>query len=582
MRLDKLTIGSAKEGDAQKFKNLKNVTINFDEKEWVTVLIGWNGTGKSNVLEALAQIFRDLINKQRIPAFSYKLEYRCREHRIHIDADPDRDADKFIIYVAFQSEAQQIESVQSELSHSENGDLPFGKKVPIGKFLADENKYLPRFVFGYYSGESPRLQAVFRPYLKNFDKKLRNPNSEDPGFRRFFYALPIHSHFVLLAFVLQQDEAIKQFLEKHLGFDLQESIEYVLFVLKEPSWNRNKNKNPTGDHGACKDNPDIFWGAEGVVRGFLDRLHKSTVAPVKVSRKDDTTLWNQKEREYLHLFIKSQDALSEVVGSQSPREFFRDLESTYVSELIDEVRIRVKLKNSNSAVTFRELSEGEQQMLTVIGLMRFTAEEESLFLLDEPDTHLNPKWSVDYLRHLEEIVALDKNGRERSHVLLTTHNPLAIAELMKQQVQILRRDEKTKQVAAFKPELDPRGMGYAAIVTSEMFGIASSLDKSTQVLLEKQRLYAGKSKLEAPEQSMLDEINAKLEQLGYRFSLADDEYSRYLRLRNQKLEEKFNETDIKKIAAGVLAMTRDERETLADELIDALMDEDSLSTKIDK
>jgi len=32
MRLDKLTIGSAKEGDAQKFKNLKNVTIDFDEK----------------------------------------------------------------------------------------------------------------------------------------------------------------------------------------------------------------------------------------------------------------------------------------------------------------------------------------------------------------------------------------------------------------------------------------------------------------------------------------------------------------------------------------------------------------------
>lgn len=82
MRLDKLTIGSAKEGDAQKFKNLKDVTINFDEKEWVTVLIGWNGTGKSNVLEALAQIFRDLISKQRVPAFSYKLEYRCRDHRI--------------------------------------------------------------------------------------------------------------------------------------------------------------------------------------------------------------------------------------------------------------------------------------------------------------------------------------------------------------------------------------------------------------------------------------------------------------------------------------------------------------------
>jgi len=35
-------------------------------------------------------------------------------------------------------------------------------------------------------------------------------------------------------------------------------------------------------------------------------------------------------------------------------------------------------------------SEGEQQLLLVLGLLKFTAEEEALFLLDEPDTHLNP------------------------------------------------------------------------------------------------------------------------------------------------------------------------------------------------
>lgn len=54
MRLDKLTIGSAKNSPTHQFKNLKNVTIDFDQDHWVTVVIGWNGTGKSNVLEALA------------------------------------------------------------------------------------------------------------------------------------------------------------------------------------------------------------------------------------------------------------------------------------------------------------------------------------------------------------------------------------------------------------------------------------------------------------------------------------------------------------------------------------------------
>ncbi len=50
MRLDKLTIGSLKDSPSHQFKNLKNVTIDFAQGRWVTVVIGWNGTGKSNVL----------------------------------------------------------------------------------------------------------------------------------------------------------------------------------------------------------------------------------------------------------------------------------------------------------------------------------------------------------------------------------------------------------------------------------------------------------------------------------------------------------------------------------------------------
>ncbi|MBF4406148.1 chromosome segregation protein SMC, partial [Vibrio anguillarum] len=133
-------------------------------------------------------------------------------------------------------------------------------------------------------------------------------------------------------------------------------------------------------------------------------------------------------REYLYMFIKDVTRLTELVGDQEPREFFRDLESTYVSELISEVRIRVKLKKNDGSVTFRELSEGEQQLLTVLGLLRFTAEEESLFLLDEPDTHLNPKWSVDYIDYLNKFVNSGSKGENNSHIVLTTHNPIAIAE----------------------------------------------------------------------------------------------------------------------------------------------------------
>lgn len=110
MRLDKLTIGSAKDSPTHQFKNLKNVTIDFDQDHWVTVVIGWNGTGKSNVLEALAIIFRDLIAKKRTPAFAFQLAYRMGAgenlRHIHLDADPDREKEPFTIHVATDAQAR--------------------------------------------------------------------------------------------------------------------------------------------------------------------------------------------------------------------------------------------------------------------------------------------------------------------------------------------------------------------------------------------------------------------------------------------------------------------------------------------
>lgn len=563
MRLDKFTIGSQKDSPTHQSKNMKGVTIDFDQEHWVTVVIGWNGTGKSNVLEALAIIFRDLIGKKRTPEFAFKLAYSMGSgdamRHIHIDGDPDRAKSQYIVHVASAAEYKQAARI----------DTPPGNPMKLSTFLSEDEPNLPKYVFSYYSGESTRMHEVFRPYLEGYDNKLRN--GEDPGLKRLFYAMPVHSQFVLLAFLIQQTGVVREFLDKHLGLDPDEGIESVLFVLRQPPW---KSKAADGDAR--------FWNARGVVRDFLARLFDIALAPIEVNRRVSTSIWNKEMLQFKYLYVKDIESLRKLVGNQEPAKFFRDLESTYVSELIEEVRIRIRLKKNDGSVTFRELSEGEQQLLTVLGLLRFTSENESLFLLDEPDTHLNPRWCADYLKYLQDFVGQNEMDRTTSHIVFTTHNPLAIAELVKQQVQILKRDEESHEVAVYKPELDPRGMGYAAIVTSEMFGIASSLDKPTQELLEKQRLYAGKSTLDNTEQSDLDKINAELEQLGYRFSLADDEYSRYLRLRNQKLEAKFAETDIEKLASGVLAMTRDERETLADELIDALMDEESPPTKVDK
>jgi ABC-type transport system involved in cytochrome c biogenesis ATPase subunit len=574
MRLDKLTIGSAKDSPKHQFKNLKNVTINFDQDHWVTVVIGWNGTGKSNVLEALAIIFRDLISKKDLVKNRYRLEFAFQlayrmgmgdaVRHIHIDSDPDREKDPLIIHIATDAQARGLDTLLP-ISPEDDAVSAFrGKILKPSDFWAEESLNLPRYVFSYYSGESTRMHDVLLPYLKDYYQELLS--GKDPGLKRLFYALPAHSQFVLLAFLIRPDKKVKDFFEKHLGIDVESGIESVLFVLREPPWD-----SKSGD--------ERFWYARGKVQQFLDRLMSVAIAPIEISRSIPKSIWNKtkSKKEFKYLYIKDMEALRELVGEQESNEFFRDLESTYVSEIIEEVRIRVKLKKNDGSVTFRELSEGEQQLLTVLGLLRFTAENESLFLLDEPDTHLNPRWSVDYISYLKSFVTNDKQPEKNSHILLTTHNPLAVADLERKQVQILRlvEDENHRHIIACHPETDPRGTGYAAIVTSDMFGIASTLDYSTQLLLETQRALAARQTLTDLEQYDLDELNEKLDRLGFRFFHPDDEYSRYLRLRNKRLVEIFNVENPIDLAKKVIEMPREEREALAQKMIAELLEEDA-------
>lgn len=71
MRIEQLTITD--------FKNLQDFQIDFDTGSLTSVLVGRNGTGKSNLLEALVLIFRDL-DLGAPPSLSYKLRYHCHGH----------------------------------------------------------------------------------------------------------------------------------------------------------------------------------------------------------------------------------------------------------------------------------------------------------------------------------------------------------------------------------------------------------------------------------------------------------------------------------------------------------------------
>jgi predicted ATPase len=498
MRIDWLWIDN--------YKNLRDLTIDFAQDHLITVVIGRNGTGKSNVLEALTVIFRDLIIGERFPSMKYRIAYQIGVNWVFIDADPERSQEPY------RAKTIAIDEQPAPFEVGADFEKIGGTIISRTKLVGEDSQYLPKFLFGYYSGESRRMSELFRAYLESYDRKL--VSGEDPGAKRMFFAEPVHSNFVLLSFIVNNKEQTSAFLEKHLGLK-DGGIESVLFVLKQPYW-----KSKEGDAR--------FWNSRGIVRDFLAKLYDISLAPIRIKRREFYDVRRTRTKEYLYLFAKDIDALRELAGGKTPAEFFRDLESTHVSDLIDEVRIRVKLKKNDGSVTFRELSEGEQQLLTVLGLLQFTSAEESLFLLDEPDTHLNPRWSVEYIQHIRDFLTDGSGAQPNSHVLLATHNPIAVAELVKEQVQILKRDPETHAIFAFEPDTHPRGMGYAGVVTSELFDLNAALDTYTQDLLEEKRKLSSQEDLSSEDLRRLRELTHELDGYGFRYQVRDPEEAKRL------------------------------------------------------
>ena len=122
-----------------------------------------------------------------------------------------------------------------------------------------------------------------------------------------------------------------------------------------------------------------------------------------------------------------------------------------------------RVNGASGDVSFADLSDGERQLLMVLGLIRVARGKRTLFLLDEPDTHLNPVWQHSYLDLIRDWTGVAADA-SNCQIVLTSHNPLTIAALSKEEVRVMFTDEAGK-VTVSAPYTDPRGMGFTATLT---------------------------------------------------------------------------------------------------------------------
>jgi restriction system-associated AAA family ATPase len=187
-------------------------------------------------------------------------------------------------------------------------------------------------------------------------------------------------------------------------------------------------------------------------------------------------------------------------------------DSHYVSETVptlasDERIMRfkfVKFRKTDVAepVMLKNLSDGEHQLLHTLGLCLLFKNTQSLFLLDEPETHFNPDWRANFATRLHQSF----NGSDGQEMLVTTHTPFLISDSRPEKVLVFNKDKETGEVSVKNPEYNTLGASINKI-TMATFGKRETIGGHAQAMLDglRQRFIQGEDK-----EQLIDEINRQL------------------------------------------------------------------------
>lgn len=350
------------------YKNLNNFYIHFDEGVKINTLIGENGSGKSNLLEALTIIFSNLYHGNKDIPFHYTI-------KIQLDSDSYEISNK-------SSDLKYIEIIQNN------------KRIPSTRLKS----ILPRTLFLYYSGITDRLINLANINDTSFNKEVKD------GVANIKYLSYIGAKdfpITLLASHVFQNESSSK-ITKLLKIN-NLCKDYIKILLKRPSWAKSKQQI----------NKESFWNATGAVK---DILHKLTASGSLEIINDESA----------QIVINNYQNLSKIF--ENSFDLFLKFKLLLQSDILENVEYSI-IKNSET-ISIQEISEGEKQISQLLCILDIMKEHRALFLLDEIDAYLHPAWQRKLTGLISEIdmrgqviftthspITIGKMKKETIHIL---------------------------------------------------------------------------------------------------------------------------------------------------------------------
>lgn len=356
-----------------------------------TVVIGENGSGKSSLIELIVGVFNEVFLRLERPAYRGNLDGFYLNYEREMENGTRCDV--------------VIESGYWEGSRP--NDLHININGTPCSFDNEENIRLvmPANIIIYYAGDTDRLEKISNHYLENTIKAiLRNGNDYTlqplklPPVRPFIYSDMAHLPVSLLSLVVgcQNSNTIDK-----LGIDKASVI--LQLWLKRPKWADKEGGGILGNGSPL---------LEGFLKGLMDyammvEIPNNKSIELEIDANSISDFLNEKRIEKKGVFL------------------FELFDLLQYNGFIEDINL---LWNKNGNERFDRpikadyFSEGEKQMLLTTAMTEFWDMEQCLFLLDEPDTFLHPKWQQIFLPEVSK-------NMNRSHAIITTHSALMISSI---------------------------------------------------------------------------------------------------------------------------------------------------------
>jgi len=508
------------------------------EKKWDFMpycLAGRNGSGKSNILEALAAIFYHIeciYLGNRPEDFDFdevKNPYGFREEK----SNPDSYELEYLFPIPIGLVNKTIVELAKKTFKDSNAHISINKDVgkqPIVKWLnraefADINEakeilnrvelkqFLPKFIIGYSSGENEILSL---PFLKmryihydEYEEALRGETGYSQPEGRMVYLDKLYSQAVFLTNYLMQDEKVLEPIHNTIGIKsitqfriiIQESPRIPKYRLDEgtieeqslaPEYNSffELTQNLKRKDESLKDLKPIDKLKNCSTSQFYDAENKTLYLDYFVDADKKDEKGNVIPGEMKKVFRGNFDNAFELfqafqvlltlnlygVDRKLKKELFRS-GSLYANETVpilpSDKRImrfknfEIEKEKVDKGLLTKSLSDGEYQFLHSMGICLLFKDTNSLFLLDEPETHFNPDWRAKFITTLRDCLKAEENEILRD-LLITTHSPFLISDTQKSNVLKFVKDLDTGVVTCDRPDFNTFGASVNQI-TIEIF-----------------------------------------------------------------------------------------------------------------